>query len=67
MTDELPCLIKQGVRHLLNSRHLVSLLPLLPCLLLTALLLTGCDRKRSPRPAGPGQREANPRRRHRVR
>ncbi|HAT24048.1 MAG TPA: efflux RND transporter periplasmic adaptor subunit [Pantoea septica] len=53
MSDELPGLLKQGVRHLLDTRHLVSLMPLLPCFVLMAIMLTGCDAKKQQKPSPP--------------
>ncbi|HAK35693.1 MAG TPA: efflux RND transporter periplasmic adaptor subunit, partial [Pantoea sp.] len=44
MSDELTALIEQGAGHLLVTRHLNWLPPLLPGLMLMVAMLTGCDR-----------------------
>lgn len=46
MSDELTALIEQGAGHLLVTRHLNWLPPLLPGLMLMVVMLTGCDRQR---------------------
>lgn len=48
MSDELRGLLKQDVRHLLDIRYLISLMPRLICFILMGIMLAGCDGKKQP-------------------
>lgn len=43
MPDEHHVLLKEDVRNLPDTRYLLSLMPLLGCLVLMTIMLAGCD------------------------
>ena len=45
MPDEHHVLLKEDVRNLPDTRYLLSLMPLLGCLVLMTIMLAGCDGK----------------------
>ncbi|MER3624054.1 efflux RND transporter periplasmic adaptor subunit, partial [Klebsiella pneumoniae] len=48
MPDEHHVLLKEDVRNLPDTRYLLSLMPLLGCLVLMTIMLAGCDGKKQP-------------------
>lgn len=53
MTDHFTSLLKQGVEHLTEAPRMIALLPLLPTIIVIALILTGCDEASSASPSPP--------------
>ena len=52
MTDSFTGLVKQAADHLIDAQRLITLLPLLPCMVVIALSLTACG-PRDPLPPAP--------------